>query len=184
MTAAILLGIVSGLLANEFCEFSPWCARKLVRWSAFRRYANPARAEMRAEELTALINDRPGNLFKLITAFGFAGAAVVSTRHSVAREPEVGTGSDPGLAGPHAEALGSVTDYLDGKLNYLDVAAIRQHLDVCGSCVREYGLEEAVKRVVEKHCNCDPAPAELRAKVLVRIREIRSSIECEYRTPR
>ena len=53
MIAGILLGIVAGLLANELCEFSPWCARKLVRWSAFRRYADPGRAEMRAEELTA-----------------------------------------------------------------------------------------------------------------------------------
>jgi hypothetical protein len=88
--AVILLGIVSGLLANELCEFSPWCARKLVRWSAFRRYANPGRAEMRAEELAAVIDARPGNLFKLITAAGFAATAVVlSARRAVARESEV-----------------------------------------------------------------------------------------------
>jgi len=31
--------------------------------------------------------------------------------------------------------------------------------------------------VVQKHCGCDPAPAELRAKILVRIREVRTSIE-------
>jgi hypothetical protein len=59
----ILLGIVAGLLTNELCDFSPWCARKIVRWSAFRRYADPGRAEMRADELAAVINDRPGNLF-------------------------------------------------------------------------------------------------------------------------
>ena len=77
MIAGILLGIVAGLLANELCEFAPWCARKLVRWSAFRRYTDRGRAEMRAEELTALIDDRPGNLFKLITAVSFAVAAVI-----------------------------------------------------------------------------------------------------------
>jgi RNA polymerase sigma factor (sigma-70 family) len=87
--AGILLGIVAGLLANEFCELSPWCARKLVRWSAFRRYADPDRAKMRAEELTSVINDRPGNLFKLITAVSFASAAViVGTRRAVAREAD------------------------------------------------------------------------------------------------
>ena len=59
----------------------------------------------------------------------------------------------------------------------LDCAKIRQHLDECGPCLREYGLEEAVKRVVQKHCGCDPAPAELRAKILVRIREVRTTIE-------
>ena len=47
----------------------------------------------------------------------------------------------------------------------------------CGPCLREYGLEEAVKRLVAKHCGCDPAPADLRAKILVRIREVRATIE-------
>ena len=89
MIAGILLGIVAGLLANEFCELSPWCARRLVRWSAFRRYADPDRAEMRAEELASVINDRPGNLFKLITAVSFAGAAIVAVaRRAVARETD------------------------------------------------------------------------------------------------
>jgi hypothetical protein len=43
--------------------------------------------------------------------------------------------------------------------------------------LREFGLEEAVKRLVQKHCGCDPAPAELRAKVLIRIMEVRATIE-------
>jgi hypothetical protein len=94
----MLLGIVTGLLANELFEFSPWCARKLVRWSALRRYTDPGRAELRAEELTRLINDRPGNLFKLTTAVGFAAAAViVAGRRAFAHEPDAGTGSDPAL---------------------------------------------------------------------------------------
>ena len=80
MIAGIVLGIVAGLIANELCEFSPWCARKLVRWSAFRRYTDPGRAKMRAEELTRLIDDRPGNLFKLVTAVCFAVEAVVVSR--------------------------------------------------------------------------------------------------------
>ena len=78
---------------------------------------------------------------------------------------------------PCTEVLDRVYGYLDGELADLDCAKIRQHLDECGPCLREYGLEEAVKRVVQKHCGCDPAPAELRAKILVRIREVRASIE-------
>jgi mycothiol system anti-sigma-R factor len=78
---------------------------------------------------------------------------------------------------PCTEVLDRVYGYLDGELDDLDCAKIRQHLDECGPCLREYGLEEAVKRVVQKHCSCDPAPAELRAKILVRIREVRTSIE-------
>jgi len=78
---------------------------------------------------------------------------------------------------PCTEVLDRVYGYLDGELEDLDCAKIRQHLDECGPCLREYGLEEAVKRVVQKHCGCAPAPAELRAKILVRIREVRATIE-------
>ena len=55
---------------------SPWAARKLVRWSAHLRYTDPERASVRAEELAALIEKRPGNLFKLITATLFAVTAI------------------------------------------------------------------------------------------------------------
>jgi mycothiol system anti-sigma-R factor len=85
---------------------------------------------------------------------------------------------------PCTEVLDRVYGYLDGELDDMDCAKIRQHLHECGPCLREYGLEEAVKRVVQKHCGCDPAPAELRAKILVRIREVRATIEfAELRRP-
>ncbi len=79
-TGQILLAIITGLIVNECCDVSPWLAHKLVRWSAHRRYVPPARAEVRAEELVAYIDDRPGRLFKLITALGFATAAVVTRK--------------------------------------------------------------------------------------------------------
>jgi hypothetical protein len=83
----IMLAIAVGLAVSEFSEVCPWVARKLVRWSAHRRYVPPARAELRAEELTAFINDRPGRLFKLITALGFAAAAVVTRKVAPAGPP-------------------------------------------------------------------------------------------------
>jgi mycothiol system anti-sigma-R factor len=58
-----------------------------------------------------------------------------------------------------------------------DCESIRQHLDECSPCLREFGLEEAVKRLVAKHCGCDSAPSELRSKVLVRIRRLQAEIE-------
>jgi mycothiol system anti-sigma-R factor len=78
---------------------------------------------------------------------------------------------------PCTEVLDRVYNYLDGEADALDCAKIREHLDECGPCLREYGLEEAVKRLVAKHCGCDPVPSELRAKVLVRIREVQTTIE-------
>ncbi len=53
---------------------------------------------------------------------------------------------------------------------------IRQHLDECGPCLREYGLEEAVKQLVHKHCGRDTVPADLRAKVLIRIKQVQAEI--------
>ena len=42
---------------------------------------------------------------------------------------------------------------------------IKHHLDECAPCLAEFGLEEQVKAIVKRSCS-DPAPAELRGKVL------------------
>jgi mycothiol system anti-sigma-R factor len=76
-----------------------------------------------------------------------------------------------------SEVLDRVYWYLDGEVSDEDYESIRKHLDECGPCLREFGLEEAVKRLVAKHCGCDLAPSALRDKVLVRIREVRSGME-------
>jgi mycothiol system anti-sigma-R factor len=72
--------------------------------------------------------------------------------------------------------LDTIYAYLDGELDTTDQSKVRQHLEECGPCLREYGLEDAVKKLIRKRC-CDPAPADLRAKVLVRIQEVRLQIE-------
>ncbi|MEU8380154.1 hypothetical protein [Streptosporangium sp. NPDC048865] len=74
----IVFAVLSGLLVNECCEIAPWAARRLVRWSARLRYRDAEQAEVRAEELSAFINDRPGKLFKLVTALGFVMSAMGS----------------------------------------------------------------------------------------------------------
>jgi hypothetical protein len=79
-----VLTIVCGLAVNEYCDCSPWLARRLVRWSARRRYTDQARAQLRADELAALIDERPGKLFKLATAIGFAVAATVIQARRIA----------------------------------------------------------------------------------------------------
>jgi hypothetical protein len=43
--------------------------------------------------------------------------------------------------------------------------------------LEEYGLDEAIKKLVHKHCGCDPVPDGLRAKVMVKIREVRAELE-------
>jgi len=83
---------------------------------------------------------------------------------------------------PCTEVLDRVYAYLDGELEAPDCDKIRQHLDECGPCLREYGLEDVVKRLVHKCCGAEPAPSGLRTKVLVRIQAIRAELEvAEYR---
>ena len=89
--STILLGILAAVVAEQLSATFPSLALKLVRWSAGRRYAgNPARAEVRAEELEALIEERPGGLLKLTTALGFAAATVWSAaRHALGEHPVI-----------------------------------------------------------------------------------------------
>jgi mycothiol system anti-sigma-R factor len=73
--------------------------------------------------------------------------------------------------------LDRVYTYLDGELEAPDIAKIRQHLHECGPCFEEYGLDELVKKLIQKHCGHDRVPDELRAKVLVRIRQVRIELD-------
>jgi mycothiol system anti-sigma-R factor len=166
----ILIAIIGGAAVNEYCEVTPWCSRKLACWSAHLRYKDPERAEARAEELAAVIDARPGNLFKLMTALTFVGgAAIVSARQSL-------TGDTESLH-PGEHVLDRVYSYLEGELDDPGRAAIRKHLEECGPCLREYGLEEAVKRLVHKHCGHNVVPGDLRVKMLARTQEVRAKIE-------
>lgn len=78
---------------------------------------------------------------------------------------------------PCSEVLEQVYAFLDREISEAECEEIREHLEECGPCLREYGLEKAVKALVAKHCGCDPAPADLRTKVLVRIRQVRAELE-------
>lgn len=75
---------------------------------------------------------------------------------------------------PCSEVLEKVYAYLDGELEENGYADIRQHLDECSPCLREYGLEGVVKRLVAKHCGHDPVPPGLRDKVLSRLEAARA----------
>lgn len=74
------------------------------------------------------------------------------------------------------DVLARVYQYLDDELGQTDCAKIRQHLDECGPCLREFGLEEAVKKLVAKHCGCDAVPEDLRFKVLARIQQVQAEL--------
>ncbi|MFG3438833.1 hypothetical protein ACGF0J_16440 [Nonomuraea sp. NPDC047897] len=75
MSANEIIALIIGVLVAEGTEIAPWLAKTLARWSAHMRHLDPRRAEIRAEELEAVIESRPGKLFKLATALLFAAQA-------------------------------------------------------------------------------------------------------------
>ena len=79
---------------------------------------------------------------------------------------------------PHAkpcdEVLQEVYLYLDGEMSQHDCDHIRQHLDECGPCLREYGVEQEVKALIARSCGCETAPAELKSRLLVKLQTVRA----------
>ena len=75
---------------------------------------------------------------------------------------------------PCDEVLARVYEFIDGERRH----QIKHHLDECGPCLAEFGLEEQVKAIVKRSCS-DPAPAELRAKVLRHIAAARAELRTD-----
>jgi anti-sigma factor, TIGR02949 family/mycothiol system anti-sigma-R factor len=75
-----------------------------------------------------------------------------------------------------AEALDTVYLFLDNEIPETDHRKIQEHLDECGPCLAAYDLERLVKQLVLRSCSDQAAPAELRRRVLTRIREVKITI--------
>ncbi|MHB1211749.1 MAG: mycothiol system anti-sigma-R factor [Candidatus Nanopelagicales bacterium] len=77
---------------------------------------------------------------------------------------------------PHAtdchDVLAMVDEFLDQELDTERRALIAEHLDECGPCLRQFGLDQAVKSLVHRSCGCAPAPEHLRVEIVTRIRQI------------
>ena len=74
-----------------------------------------------------------------------------------------------------AEYLERIVYFLDNELDAADCAAVRVHLDTCNPCLERYDLQRTVKSIVARSCS-EAAPAELRERVLFRIREVQVRI--------
>ena len=74
---------------------------------------------------------------------------------------------------PCPEVLSWVYDFLDGEIDDVRRTEVTAHLQECPPCGDQYALEKTVKALVHRSCCHDPAPAELRVRVIARIQEIR-----------
>ncbi|MFZ0323838.1 MAG: mycothiol system anti-sigma-R factor [Actinomycetes bacterium] len=80
-----------------------------------------------------------------------------------------------------SKVLQTVYLYLDGEIDGSEFGQIREHLDECSPCLREYGIEREVKILVARSC-CETAPDSLREAVVTRIRVVRAEMsQVEFR---
>ncbi|MGH3416425.1 MAG: mycothiol system anti-sigma-R factor [Actinocrinis sp.] len=84
---------------------------------------------------------------------------------------------------PHEVDCSSVLDrvyeYIDHEMADDDCATVQHHLDECAPCLAEFGLEQAVKALVQRSCGCDTAPEELRGKILGKIRKVQEGLAAD-----
>jgi mycothiol system anti-sigma-R factor len=70
------------------------------------------------------------------------------------------------------DVLKDVYLYLDDESNPELVTRIRQHLDDCAPCLRQFGLEQDVKSLVARCCGGDVAPERLRVSIRARLTQV------------
>ncbi len=69
--------------------------------------------------------------------------------------------------------------YIDAETDDATRGRIRQHLEACAPCLRQYGLEQDVRALIARCCGGDVAPPSLHARVRVRITEL--TVESSHR---
>jgi mycothiol system anti-sigma-R factor len=80
------------------------------------------------------------------------------------------------------DVLKDVYLYLDDETDETLKNRIRQHLDGCAPCLKQFGLEQDVRSLVARCCGNDQAPQTLRDRISTRITEITiETAHLEYR---
>lgn len=82
--------------------------------------------------------------------------------------------ADPSAA-DCVDYLERIVYFLDNELDDADCEAVRLHLDTCNPCLVKYDLQRTVKSVVARSC-AEKAPADLRDRVRIQIREVQIRI--------
>jgi mycothiol system anti-sigma-R factor len=86
-----------------------------------------------------------------------------------------GHGPEDVTASECADFLERIVYLIDNELDETDCSEVRMHLESCNPCLEKYDLQRTVKSVVARSCS-ESAPAELRDRVLLRIREVQIRI--------
>ena len=68
-----------------------------------------------------------------------------------------------------AAVIAEVWTLLDGECTAENRDKLRHLLEECPACLRHYGVEERVKRLIASKCSGDVAPAGLRERLRIEI---------------
>ena len=80
------------------------------------------------------------------------------------------------------EVIRQVYLYLDGEIDESSKTEVRHHLDECGPCLRQFGIEQEVKALVARCCGGEVAPDSLKERLRIKLDEVRIEISTlEYR---
>jgi mycothiol system anti-sigma-R factor len=66
--------------------------------------------------------------------------------------------------------IADVYKLLDSECDETSRARLQRHLDNCGSCLEEYGIEERIKSLLSRKCGGEHAPEGLRERLMLEIR--------------
>jgi mycothiol system anti-sigma-R factor len=70
------------------------------------------------------------------------------------------------------EVLAQLWLFLDNECDHERRELLRRHLEDCGACLEEFGLEEHLKALLARKCGGDHAPDALKQRLRQSIREI------------
>jgi mycothiol system anti-sigma-R factor len=68
-----------------------------------------------------------------------------------------------------AAVIAEVWTLLDGECTPETRDKLRHHLEACPGCLRHYGLEERINRLIAAKCGGEKAPERLRQRLLLEI---------------
>jgi anti-sigma factor (TIGR02949 family) len=69
------------------------------------------------------------------------------------------------------QAMRQLWDYLDGELTPARMDAVREHLHVCAMCYPHYEFEKQMLEALSAAQQDEPAPGDVRARVMSKLRE-------------
>ncbi|KIQ19609.1 anti-sigma factor [Rhodococcus sp. Leaf7] len=66
--------------------------------------------------------------------------------------------------------IADVWTLLDNECDEASRLRVQHHLDSCGSCLAQYGIEEKIKSMINRKCGGERAPDGLRERLTLEIR--------------